>query len=69
MEDEIGMIVETTHHVCGCLRMTIEDVGRILGELTDGNLTVDVEKNGEYYIGDFRALAGSLKTSIQTLQM
>lgn len=60
--DEIGMIAETTHSVCGCLRKTIEDVGRILGELADGNLTVDVVKNEEYYIGDFRVLSENLKT-------
>lgn len=60
--DEIGMIAETTHRVCGSLRKTIEDVGRILGELADGNLTVDVAKNESYYIGDFRVLAESLKT-------
>ena len=60
--DEIGMIAQTTHRVCGCLRKTIDDVGRILGEMADGNLTVDVTKNEDYYIGDFRVLAESLKS-------
>ena len=60
--DEIGMIARTTHRVCGCLRQTIDDVGRILGEMAGGNLTVDVTKNEEYYIGDFRALSESLKS-------
>lgn len=63
--DEIGMIAQTIHHVCSCLRMTIEDIGRILGEMADGNIAVDVVKNEEYYIGDFRVLAESLK-SIRT---
>lgn len=58
--DEIGMIAQTTHHVCGCLKKTIDDVGRILGEMAKGNLTVDVSQNESYYIGDFRALAKSL---------
>ena len=58
--DEIGMIAKTTHRVCGCLRKTIDDVGRILGEMADGNFTVDVTENEAYYIGDFKALAGSL---------
>ena len=58
--DEIGMIAQTTHHVCGCLRKTIDDVGRILGEIADGNLAVDVTQNESYYIGDFRALSESL---------
>lgn len=60
--DEIGMIAQTTHRVCGCLRQTIDDVGRILGEMAGGNLAVDVTKNEDYYIGDFRALAESLKS-------
>ena len=60
--DEIGMIAQTAHRVCGCLRKTINDVGRILGEIADGNLAVDVTRNESYYIGDFRILAESLKS-------
>lgn len=60
--DEIGMIAQTTHRVCECLRKTIDDVGRILGEIADGNLSVDVEKNETYYIGDFKVLFKSLKS-------
>ena len=63
--DEIGMIAQTIHHVCDCLRKTIEDIGHILGEMADGNIAVDVSKNEDYYIGDFRVLAESLK-SIRT---
>ena len=58
--DEIGMIAQTTHRVCGCLRKTIDDVSRILGEMADGNLAVDVSKNDAYYIGDFKTLSTSL---------
>ena len=60
--DEIGMIAQTTHRVCGCLRKTIDDVGRILGEIANGNLTVDVTENESYYIGDFKALSASLQS-------
>lgn len=60
--DEIGMIAQTTHHVCVCLRKTIDDVARILEEMAAGNLTVDVTKNESYYIGDFKVLSGSLKS-------
>ena len=63
--DEIGMIAQTIHHVCDCLRMTIDDIGRILGEMANGNIAVDVAKNESYYIGDFKVLAQSLK-SIRT---
>lgn len=60
--DEIGLIAQTIHHVCGYLRKTIDDVGRILGEMAEGNFAVDVVKNEAYYIGDFKVLAESLKT-------
>lgn len=60
--DEIGMIAQTTHHVCECLRKTIDDISRILGEMADGNIAVDVQKNENYYIGDFKVLAESLKS-------
>ena len=60
--DEIGMIAQTTHRVCGSLRKTIDDVGRILGEMAKGDLTVDVTENESYYIGDFRALSASLQS-------
>ena len=60
--DEIGMIAQTTHQVCLCLRKTIDDVGRILGEIADGNLTVDVTRNESYYIGDFKVLSASLQS-------
>ncbi len=60
--DEIGMIAQTTHRVCGCLRQTIDDVGRILGEIANGNLAVDVTANEAYYIGDFKVLSASLQS-------
>ena len=60
--DEIGMIAQTTHRVCGCLRKTIDDVGRILGEMAEGNLAVDVTENESYYAGDFKALFESLQS-------
>ncbi len=59
--DEIGMIARTTHQVCGCLRKTIEDVSRVLGEMASGNLAIDVTANESYYIGDFKALSASLQ--------
>lgn len=58
--DEIGLIAKTTHDVCDCLRKTIDDIGRILGEMADGNIAVDVDQNAAYYIGDFKTLSESL---------
>ncbi len=61
-KDEIGMIAQTIHQLCDCLRKTINDIGRILGEMADGNIVVDVEQNESYYIGDFKVLLQSLKS-------
>lgn len=61
-KDEIGMIAKTINNVCEYLRKTIEDIGRILGEMANGNIAVDVIKNEDYYIGDFKVLAESLKS-------
>ncbi len=61
-KDEIGLISQTVHHVCDCLWKTIDDIGRILGEMANGNISVDVAKNRDYYIGDFKVLAESLNT-------
>lgn len=60
--DEIGSIARTTHALCERLRLTIDDIGRILGEMADGNIAVDVTSGESYYIGDFHVLAKSLKT-------
>ncbi len=65
--DEIGMIAQTIHRLCECLRVTVDDIGRILGEMADGNIAVDVEMNERYYIGDFQVLATSLKSIRKSL--
>ncbi len=61
-KDEIGLIAQTAHRVCGCLRETIDDVGHILGEMANGNFAVNVTENESYYIGDFKVLSESLQT-------
>lgn len=66
-EDEIGMIARTTHALCERLRLTIDDISRILGEMADGNIAVDVSKGEANYIGDFKVLSGSLKTIRENL--
>lgn len=61
-KDEIGMIANATHDVCHHLAKSVEDIGRILGEMAEGNLTVDVEKNKIYYIGSLEVLVENLQT-------
>lgn len=60
-KDEIGLIAEAAHNVCSHLRAAIEDIERILSEIAEGNLTVDVQKNERFYIGGLKMLNGSLQ--------
>lgn len=60
-KDEVGLIAEATHNVCSHLKAAIEDMERILSEIADGNLTVDVKRNEDYYIGGLKMLTGSLQ--------
>ncbi|MGN0699645.1 MAG: methyl-accepting chemotaxis protein [Oscillospiraceae bacterium] len=59
--DEIGTIASAVVDMCASLRNATDDVARILNELANENLTVDVECNKEYYTGDFARLSESLK--------
>ncbi len=59
--DEIGMIAKAAHNVCSHLKAAIGDIERILSEIADGNLTVDVAKNENYYIGALKTLTGSFQ--------
>ena len=65
--DEIGMIARTTHRVCGCLRQTIDDVGRILGEMAQGNFAVDVIRDISQVAGQVGASAGRVSEEAQSL--
>ena len=60
-KDEVGKISDAVSGLSSTLKNTVNDIGRILGEMSEGNLTVDVSRNREYYIGDLNALAESLE--------
>lgn len=60
-QDEVGMIAKAAHNVCSHLKAAMGDIERILSEIADGNLTVDVLTNERYYIGGLKMLTGSLQ--------
>lgn len=60
-KDEIGMIAEAAHNVCSHLKAAMEDIERILSEIAEGNLAVDVRRNESYYIGGLKMLTVSLQ--------
>ena len=60
-QDEIGTISTAVVDMSRALQNATADVARILGELADENLAVDVKQNQQYYTGDFSQLADSLE--------
>ena len=60
--DEVGTIATAVVDMSASLRNATADVARILRELADENLAVDVKQNSQYYTGDFSELADSLTT-------
>lgn len=61
-KDEVGNIANAVHALCFTLQNTTNDIRRILGEMANGNLAVDIEKNRGFYIGDFAILSENLVT-------
>lgn len=60
--DEIGNIAAAVRKLRLSLSNASEDIGRVLGEFAEGNLTVDTQKNKQYYIGDFSVISDDLSS-------
>lgn len=58
---EVGTIAAAVVNMCASLSNATGDVSRVLNELANENLAVDVKQNSQYYIGDFSKLADSLE--------
>ena len=61
-DDEIGSIASAVKKLSYNLKNAVNDIGRILGEMANENLTVDTQLHRELYIGDFAILADDLDT-------
>ncbi len=57
--DEMGDLAETLEKSMGRIRSYVEDINRMMGQLSMGNFDVEV---GEPYIGDFRSIEESLSS-------
>lgn len=58
--DEVGTIASAVVNMSASLKNATGDVARILSEIANENLTVDVKQNIQYYTGDFTQLSESL---------
>lgn len=60
-KDEVGRISDAVGALSVTLKNAVNDIGRVIGEMSEGNLTVNVSENRSYYIGDLEDLAVSLE--------
>ncbi len=56
INDETAVLAKATESLTGSLNGMIEDMGRILGGMADGDFTVDTAPGREYYKGDFHEI-------------
>lgn len=64
--DEIGRLADSVRFATGSLREMIDDISAILGEISEGNLNVQVK---DKYIGDFKFIRDALVNIIQSLNL
>jgi len=59
-EDEFGELADDFTSTCNTLHTIIDDTGRLLGEMSEGNFTTDSDIE-ESYVGDFSALLDNIR--------
>ena len=55
-QDETGILAKATETVVGRLNGMISDMGRILGSMADGDLSINTSEGKSHYSGDFEQL-------------
>ena len=53
--DEMGMLADDLREACGHMHKVIVDAGYVLGQVAEGNFTVDSQER-KHYLGEFQAL-------------
>lgn len=61
-KDETGLLNDSTVTVTESLNNIIADMGRVLHELSEGNLAVDTNAGRQLYIGDYQELHKSIES-------
>ncbi len=64
--DEIGELANNMRSLCSSNKDIITDIGYILKELSEGNLTVET-RNAGYYVGAYKEILVSMHTLIDKL--
>ncbi len=66
--DETKQMAESTTVAVQALQNMISDIDRVLKSIANGDLTINVLENSQYYVGDFKTLADNLKRITGHLQ-
>lgn len=66
-KDETGVLAEATATMISELDDIISDIGRVLGEISGGNLTVNSNANAHFYSGDFGKILTFMEKIIKKL--
>lgn len=66
-EDETEILAEAASAMLLTLTNIINDIGRVLGEISHGNLNVDTKECGNYYSGDFSQIITYMDDIIRNL--
>lgn len=65
-KDETRVLADATAALADSFKLVIEDADYVLGEMSEGNFSVDTNRD-EKYVGDFKGLIGSMKKLNQKL--
>ena len=60
-KDETGRLSQATTSVVSTLNSIISDIGRVLSEMSAGNLAVETDENEHFYVGDCSKLLGYVR--------
>lgn len=66
-KDETGVLASATGTMLSNLNDIIKDIGRVLGEISNGNLAVDDAQNAGCYFGDFSRIITFMKDIVTKL--
>lgn len=59
--DETGILADATSTTVHKLNSIINDIGRILGEMAEGNFNVNTKESSSLYAGDFRQIISHME--------
>ncbi|MCM1329687.1 MAG: methyl-accepting chemotaxis protein [Ruminococcus sp.] len=66
-KDETGVLAAATGTMISELDDIITDIGRVLGEISNGNLKINCSSNSQFYVGDFNKILTFMEKIVNRL--